>query len=83
MSEIMTECKFCKSKQLDLIKQSKDLIASGMDVFMTALETKKDITELFNAETFGFIFCLDCGKINQKLTEGDVKEFRNKIQPKR
>ena len=76
MSEILTMCRFCESCNLDIIKQSQDMIGSGVNAFMTALQTKQDITQLMDAEIFGFIFCIDCGKINQKLTEGDVKEFR-------
>lgn len=79
MSEILSKCRFCESVQLDLIKQHEDMIGNGVNVFLQALETKQDMKELLGQQIFGFIFCVDCGRINQKLTQKDVDEFRNAV----
>lgn len=82
MNEILPFCRFCESPELDLINQRTDTVFSGVDAFMTALQTKQDLGELLDKQTFGFIYCLKCGRINQKITEGDVKHYRESIKEK-
>lgn len=80
MAEILTSCRFCKSTDLDIINQYNDLAQTGIGLFLNALQSDQKIGSLYYKLTFGFIFCNKCGRINQKLTEADVKEYREKIE---